>query len=111
MGSSHVFLSTVIVSHATTSSKLSGEWRCDKRHGQGVCRFADGTHFRGEWEEDAWLQSAADPALSKVMGLTDGLAGQLTSFTIQMQPYRLYSLCRVSPQPMQSPSDQLPQSI
>ena len=64
----------------------SGDWKCDKRHGQGVCLFADGTRFSGEWEEDAWLQSAADPARCKVVGLTDGLAGQHTSFTIQVQP-------------------------
>ncbi|KAL3147634.1 hypothetical protein ABBQ38_014684 [Trebouxia sp. C0009 RCD-2024] len=63
--------------------KYKGGWRCDKRHGQGVCLFADGTRFRGEWEEDAWLQSAADPTWSQVLGLTDGLAGQPTSFTIQ----------------------------
>ena len=54
--------------------------------------FADGTQFRGEWEEDAWLQSAADPALSKVVGLTDGLAGQHTSFTIQVQSLQLFGL-------------------
>ena len=84
MASIHAFSSLAISSRAVTPS--AGEWRCDKRHGQGVCRFADGSHFRGEWEDDVWLQSAADPALSKVTGLTDGLAGQLTSFTIQVQP-------------------------
>lgn len=86
--------SSPISYYAMTPSRLPGEWRCDKRHGQGVCRFADGTHFRGQWEEDAWLQSAADPALSKVVGLTDALAGQPTSFTIQVQPCHLCSCCR-----------------
>ena len=89
-------------SHAMAQSLISGEWECDKRHGQGVCLFADGTCFRGEWEEDAWLQSAADPALSKVVGLTDGLAGQRTSFSIQVQPCCMCSLYRVSVQPAES---------
>ena len=31
------------------------------RHGYGVCSYADGTKFRGEWEDDCWLQSTADP--------------------------------------------------
>ena len=98
----------VMNSHAMTQSLISGEWKCDKRHGQGVCLFADGTHFRGEWEEDAWLQSAADPALSKVVGVTDGLAGQGASFIIQVRPCSLYSPCTICVQPVQS--EQLLQS-
>ena len=27
-----------------------------KRHGQGFCKFADGVKFRGEWEDDGWVQ-------------------------------------------------------
>lgn len=26
----------------------AGEWHNDKRHGQGVCKFADGRKFKGE---------------------------------------------------------------
>ncbi|DBB01026.1 TPA: hypothetical protein ACH3X1_000926 [Trebouxia sp. C0004] len=69
------------------ASMLQGtsNWKDDKRHGQGTCLFADGTRFRGEWEEDAWLQSAAEPALTRVSGpgLTKALAGQTASFVIQ----------------------------
>jgi len=42
----------------------AGEWRADKRHGQGVCKFADGRKFRGEpcraaqwqvsWDDMIW---------------------------------------------------------
>ena len=101
-GSMHVCCSSSISSRAMTPSRLSGEWRCDKRHGQGVCRFSDGTRFRGEWENDAWLQYAADPALSKVVGLTDALAGHHSSFTIQVQPCHLYSLCTALVQSLDS---------
>lgn len=66
------------------SGVFPGEWRHDKRHGQGICLFADGTKFKGEWEDDAWLQSAADPLHSQVQGLADALAGQQTCFTIQV---------------------------
>ncbi len=65
---------------------IAGNWKDDKRHGQGTCLFADGTRFRGEWEEDAWLQSAAEPALTRVSGpgLTAALAGHTASFVIQV---------------------------
>ena len=64
----------------------SGDWKDDKRHGQGICLFADGTRFTGQWEEDAWVQSAADGALSRVAGpgLAKALAGQSASFVIQV---------------------------
>ena len=67
---------------------IAGNWKNDKRHGQGTCLFADGTRFRGEWEEDAWLQSAAELALTRVSGpgLTRALAGQTASFVIQITP-------------------------
>ena len=70
---------------------IAGDWKADKRHGQGVCMFADGTKFKGAWEEDAWVQSAADGALSRVAGpgLAKALAGQSTSFMIQVSIHRL----------------------
>ena len=33
-----------------------GDWVAGKRHGQGFCKFADGVKFRGEWEDDGWVQ-------------------------------------------------------
>jgi len=72
---------------------IAGNWKDDKRHGQGTCLFADGTRFRGEWEEDAWLQSAAEPALTRVSGpgLTKALAGQTASFVIQVIPCHAFT--------------------
>jgi hypothetical protein len=62
-----------------------GEWKLDRRHGYGVCFFADGTKFRGEWEEDCWVQSTADPEFSKVLGpgLARGVAGEDTIFGVE----------------------------
>ena len=37
-----------------------GEWREDKRHGQGICKFADGRKFRGT---PSALPSAGNPWL------------------------------------------------
>ena len=80
-----------------TCHAQSGQWKCDKRHGQGICLFADGTRFRGEWEEDAWLQSAADPTLCKVsgLGLAKALAGQTASFAIQVMS--CHAMCHAMP--------------
>jgi len=58
-----------------------------KRHGQGFCKFADGVKFRGEWEDDGWVQSAADPVRSKVLpapGLCRAVAGQQATFSIEV---------------------------
>lgn len=64
----------------------AGDWADDKRHGQGACRFADGTVFRGAWEADAWVQSLAEPKLCRVkgMGLSRALAGQPGSIVIRV---------------------------
>jgi hypothetical protein len=61
-----------------------GDWENDTRHGYGACSYADGSVFRGEWEEDCWLQSTADPTFTKVSGpgLSRGVAGEDTVFTI-----------------------------
>ena len=55
------------------------------RHGYGVCSYADGTKFRGEWEDDCWLQSTADPTFTKVHGpgLSRGIAGEPSVFVIE----------------------------
>lgn len=55
------------------------------RHGYGVCTYADGSKYRGEWEENCWLQSTADPVFSRVFGpgLSRGIAGEATMFTIE----------------------------
>lgn len=49
--------------------------------------FADGTVFRGAWEEDEWLQSAAEPALCRMTGpgLQGAVAGQKAEFVIQVR--------------------------
>ena len=134
-------------------SLAAGEWRVDKRHGQGVCKFADGRKFRGEavvevrisawlagsgrllvgaavrallhtakqssscavcpelqlhpaepahislqhlrlsltapageWEDDGWLQSSADPAHCRVAGpgVTRAVAGQTAELLIEV---------------------------
>ena len=55
------------------------------RHGYGVCSYADGTKFRGEWEDDCWLQSTADPTFTRVHGpgLSRGIAGEPSVFVIE----------------------------
>ena len=77
---------TAANSHFKCLLMIAGTWRDDKRHGQGTCLFADGTRFRGEWEEDAWLQSAAELPLTRVSGpgLTKAFAGKTASFVIQV---------------------------
>ena len=66
----------------------AGEWVDDKRHGEGTCRFADGTLFEGLWQGDQWLQTDADPGHSQVRGRGLGIAvaGQDTSFRIHVRP-------------------------
>ena len=109
-----------------TTTLPPGDWLDDKRHGYGVCKFADGTKYRGEsareggwkgrvcccacswgadagwawpdwwapvpptpatgdWEEDCWLQSAADPAHCRVAGagVTRAVAGQEANVLIE----------------------------
>ena len=65
--------------------RCAGQWANDKRHGQGICKFADGSKFSGQWDNDAWLQSMADPALSKLggPGLTRATAGCDATFLIK----------------------------
>ena len=46
----------------------AGEWRANSRHGRGAAEFMDGSRFRGQWESDMWLQSEADPRLSRLGG-------------------------------------------
>ena len=55
------------------------------RHGYGVCSYADGTKFRGEWEDECWLQSTADPTFTRVHGpgLSRGIAGEASVFVIE----------------------------
>ena len=65
----------------------------DQRQGFGICKFADGFKFKGEWEGDAWLQSLAHPRLTKAkgLGLSRAQAGTPASFTIlvclSLQPW------------------------
>ena len=114
--------------HAFTA----GEWQADKRHGQGICKFADGRKFRGaaracllpgildavwaalelqlpqmqddcpnccvlgcspllacpagDWEDDGWVQSAADPQHCRVAGpgVTKAVAGQRADLIIEV---------------------------
>jgi hypothetical protein len=49
--------------------------------------FADGTVFRGTWEEDEWLQSAAEPGLCRMVGagLREAVAGHKAEFVIQVR--------------------------
>ena len=70
----------------------AGAWANDKRHGEGICRFADGTVFQGLWEEDQWLQSEAEPSLSRVSGagMARATAGVDTSITILVRTQGLY---------------------
>jgi hypothetical protein len=64
----------------------TGDWENDKRHGFGICKFADGTRFKGEWDADAWVQSLADPKNSKVsgQGISRALAGFPATFDIKV---------------------------
>jgi MORN repeat len=65
----------------------AGHWQHDQRHGFGRCKFADGTHFAGRWEDDGWVQSAADAARSGIPPECLPLrttAGHDCCFTIQV---------------------------
>ena len=46
---------------------MPGDWVAGKRHGQGFCKFADGIKFRGEWEDDGWVQ--VHPQLGLLAGV------------------------------------------
>ena len=56
------------------------------RQGHGICVFADGTQFKGPWEQDMWVQSLACPHKSSVegWGSARAVAGFPASFTIQV---------------------------
>lgn len=75
---------------------MPGEWLRDARHGRGVCKFADGTRFKGEWEADAWVQSAAAPSRCRVAGagVTHATAGVEASFVIQVRCGAVGRSCR-----------------
>jgi hypothetical protein len=65
--------------------RQQGAWQHGKRHGVGVCEFAEsGRRFRGAWERDAWVQSTADPALCKLRGpgLARAVAGAPARFAL-----------------------------
>ena len=64
----------------------AGEWAGDRRHGWGMCRFADGARFKGEWEEDAWVQSLAEArrCRAKGPGLSRAAAGAEATFLISV---------------------------
>lgn len=66
--------------------RYQGEWAQGKRHGHGSCLFADGVRFTGRWEDDEWVQSAADPARCRAAGkgLCRALAGHVAQFTIEV---------------------------
>lgn len=58
----------------------------DKRQGHGICKFADGSKFSGQWDRDGWIQSMADPALSRLggIGLAQATAGSDATFLIKV---------------------------
>jgi hypothetical protein len=58
--------------------------------------WADGTRFKGQWEEGAWVQSAAEPALCRLSGpgLARAIAGQCATFRLQVRTAeRVLSVC------------------
>ena len=76
-----------IAAPLTMGHLITGDWKADQRHGNGFCKFSDGTKFRGRWEGDGWMQSSADPARCKVIataGLSRAVAGQQASFEIKV---------------------------
>ena len=77
---------------AETGTLCAGGWADDKRQGHGTCRFADGSKFSGQWEADAWVQSLADAAKSKLggAGLVKAAAGSTATFSIKVR----IQLCR-----------------
>jgi hypothetical protein len=66
--------------------RYQGSWKGGQRHGQGLMVFADGVVFRGLWEEDSWVQSAADPVLCRLRGhgLSRAVAGKSAEFVIKV---------------------------
>lgn len=54
--------------HLCRVSCRAGDWAHNKRHGEGTCQFADGTLFRGAWQDDQWVQTEAEPSFSRVAG-------------------------------------------
>ena len=45
--------------HYLDGGKYDGEWKDDKRHGEGTHRYADGSVRRGEWRKDRFVGKAA----------------------------------------------------
>ena len=74
---------------AERSPVRAGGWAGDKRQGHGTCRFADGSKFSGQWEADAWIQSLADAAKSKLggAGLVKAAAGSTATFSIKVSAH------------------------
>lgn len=66
-------------------SVYRGEFVRGRRHGHGKCKFQDGTTFKGAWDDDGWVQTAADAARSKVAGagIVRAEAGKTAKFLIQ----------------------------
>ena len=62
----------------------AGEWVNGQRQGYGICKFADGSKFKGEWEGNAWVQSLAHRGHTKAKGpgLSRACAGSPATFTI-----------------------------
>jgi len=48
-----------------TGEKYVGEWKNDKRHGQGVLNKLDGTSISGEWSDDQLLKRGASLGASE----------------------------------------------
>ena len=71
---------------AEEAAASAGQWAKDRRQGPGICKFADGSKFSGQWDNDAWIQSMADRALSKLggVGLTQATAGLDATFLIKV---------------------------
>ena len=63
----------------------------DNRQGEGICQFANGNFFRGEWQEGCWLQSEAEPSLCRVSGtgLAHAKAGTDTVLSILVRVLNL----------------------
>ena len=51
--------------------------------------FLMSLYLRGMWEDDEWIQSAADPALTRIKGpgLSRASAGQEATFIIKVCAY------------------------
>lgn len=77
-----------LITFTVRAFRRAGQWKDDMRHGEGACRFADGTRFRGQWSAGGWVQSAACPlrssALIEEQDPLHAIAGQEASFVIQV---------------------------